>query len=46
MNQFVEYENEEETPTIYNWIEHNATEASHVLGEDVVSAVVEAFEYE
>jgi DNA (cytosine-5)-methyltransferase 3A len=44
LNQFVEYTNDEqeETSTIGNWIDHDAVGASHMLGEDIYSAVVEA----
>lgn len=48
MNQFAQYENEveEEEPTIGNWIDHDASGASNMLGEDIYSAVVEALGYE
>ena len=48
MNQFVEYANDEleETSTISNWIEHDLEGASHVLGEDLVSAISEVIDYE
>lgn len=47
MNQFAQYENEiEEEPTIGNWIDHDASGASNMLGEDIYSAVKEALNYE
>lgn len=51
MNQFAQYDNEVldslyEEPTISNWIDHDASGASNMLGEDIYSAVVEALGYE
>ena len=47
MNQFAQYDNEvEEEPTISNWIDHDASGASNMLGEGIYSAVVEALGYE
>lgn len=47
MNNFSDYNNDEqEEKTIGSWIEHDVVGASHALGEDLVSAVSEALDYE
>lgn len=45
MNQFAQYDNEvEEESTIGNWIDHDASGASNMLGEDIYSAISAALE--
>lgn len=37
---------DEETSTIGNWLEHDLEGANHALGEDLVSAVSQALDYD